>query len=138
MLNSRPLNASYWCEKNKNVTRRANTLYHVPATPPTNTTNTINTFDFTNYRFDHLDAQMLKAPQRYRWIGVVEWCAGQAFSAPGDSGALVYTIKQGETVPLGIHLGVSGELSGASIFLCLDSFTIEGKLQELDFAFTDE
>jgi len=41
---------------------------------------------------------------------------GTSFSAPGDSGSLVYTIESRVIVPLEIHVGAPESIAGHSAF----------------------
>jgi hypothetical protein len=71
----------------------------------------------------------LKTPDAYKWVGRVRWIADcDPFSAKGDSGALVYAVADGATVPLGIHIGRPVLNPKCSFFLGLESFYIEGQL----------
>jgi len=49
------------------------------------------------------------------WLGVVEW-VGIPFTAPGDSGSLVFARQDGIHIPLGIHVGSPGN-THTSIFI---------------------
>jgi hypothetical protein len=44
-------------------------------------------------------------PPQHRWIGYVKPIAGLGWSTNGDSGALVYALKDSVKIPLGIHIG---------------------------------
>jgi len=100
-------------------------------------TDATDPLSWVNYSFDNLDAEMMKAPSQYRWLGLVEWSAGQVFTLPGDSGALVFAIQQTQVIPLGIHLGIASEYPGHSLFMGLESFVIEGKGLGLDLRFSE-
>jgi hypothetical protein len=83
-----------------------------------------------------LTAEDLKLMHWYRWVGVVEWVEGfKPFARKGDSGALVYAMKESAIVPLGIHIGYSSNYPNCSFSLALESFIIEGRLHGLDLHF---
>lgn len=67
------------------------------------------------------------------WLGVVEWM-GVPFSAPGDSGSLVFTRQDGIHIPLGIHVG-SPENTNTSIFISLETFCFEAESEGLELHF---
>jgi hypothetical protein len=78
----------------------------------------------------------LKSRHAHRWVGVVEWVHPTIpFSAPGDSGSLVYAMKNTAVVPLGIHIGRPNGRPGCSLFLALESFLLEGELHGLNLYF---
>ncbi|PKX96116.1 uncharacterized protein P174DRAFT_440707 [Aspergillus novofumigatus IBT 16806] len=54
------------------------------------------------------------------WMGLVKWI-GLPFSAPGDSGSLVFTMVDGIMAPLGIHVGAP-ENTNSSYFISIETF----------------
>jgi hypothetical protein len=75
------------------------------------------------------------AQQTHQWLGLVQWTSpDNAFSAPGDSGSLVYSREKNQTVPLGILLGAPYDYPGHSIFLSLETYVIEGIHSGLELA----
>ncbi|KAL2838487.1 hypothetical protein BJX68DRAFT_212071 [Aspergillus pseudodeflectus] len=64
------------------------------------------------------------------WIGVVEWI-GILFSAPGDSGSLVFALEDGITIPLGIHVGAKAEKS-CSFFISLETTATKRTRRDVD------
>jgi len=63
------------------------------------------------------------------WIGVVQW-ADDPFSAPGDSGSLVFALEEGITVPLGIHVGAPEAMPRHSIFISIETYCYEAEDKE--------
>jgi hypothetical protein len=55
---------------------------------------------------------------RNEWMGVVQWMDAP-FSAPGDSGSLVFALEDGVTVPLGIHVGAPEAIPDIAFLLVL-------------------
>ena len=52
---------------------------------------------------------------------IVQW-GETPFSAPGDSGSLVFEMESGLIVPLGIHVGAPESIMRHSVFISLDTF----------------
>jgi hypothetical protein len=69
------------------------------------------------------------------WLGLVKW-ADIPFSAPGDSGSLVFALESGVTVPLGIHVGSPGCYPGHSLFIGLEAFCYEAEREGWELNFT--
>jgi hypothetical protein len=67
------------------------------------------------------------------WLGLVEWM-DVPFSAPGDSGSLVFARQDGIHIPLGIHVG-SPENTNTSIFISLETFCFEAESEGLELHF---
>jgi hypothetical protein len=70
------------------------------------------------------------------WIGVVQW-TDIPFSAPGDSGSLVFAMEDGITIPLGIHVGAPESTHGKSVFISLETFCFEGEQEGWEICFTN-
>jgi hypothetical protein len=68
-----------------------------------------------------VDFARLKVHNVHRWLGLVKR-VGPPFSAPGDSGALVFSLEDSVTVPLGIHLGAPDEYLNDGMCLSLEAF----------------
>jgi hypothetical protein len=68
------------------------------------------------------------------WLGVVKW-GETAFSAPGDSGSLVFAMEEGVVVPLGIHIGAPTSILEHSVFISLDTFCYKAEEEGWDLAF---
>ena len=72
----------------------------------------------------------------HKWTGIVGWIAEcTPFAAPGDSGALVYAVKESQTVPLGIHLGRLTFRENRSMFSGLEAWFVEGECHQLKLHF---
>ena len=69
------------------------------------------------------------------WMGLVKW-ADIPFSAPGDSGSLVFALESGVTVPLGIHVGAPDSIPNHSVFVCLEAFCYEAEREGWELNFT--
>jgi len=69
------------------------------------------------------------------WLGLVKW-ADIPFSAPGDSGSLVFALESGVTVPLGIHVGSPEYYPGHSLFIGLEAFCYEAEREGWELNFT--
>lgn len=63
------------------------------------------------------------------WIGFVRWLPEIPFSASGDSGSLVYTIKGGTFIPLGIHIGAPSARFDHSCFVSLETYCLEAEAE---------
>lgn len=62
------------------------------------------------------------------WLGKIMWESEEnPFSAPGDSGALVYAQENGTVIPLGIHLGSPSLWPFHSSCLSIETFCADGK-----------
>jgi hypothetical protein len=70
---------------------------------------------------EEVDFARLKVHNVHRWLGLVKR-VGPPFSAPGDSGALVFSLEDSVTVPLGIHLGAPDEYLNDGMCLSLEAF----------------
>ena len=70
------------------------------------------------------------------WMGLVKWAADTPFSAPGDSGSLVFALESGVTVPLGIHVGAPESIPNHSVFVCLETFCYEAEKEGWELKFT--
>jgi hypothetical protein len=68
------------------------------------------------------------------WLGIVQW-GETAFSAPGDSGSLVFAMEEGVVVPLGIHIGAPTSILEHSVFISLDTFCYKAEEEGWDLAF---
>lgn len=62
------------------------------------------------------------------WLGKIMWESRETpFSAPGDSGALVYALEKGTVIPLGVHLGSPSSWPSHSSCLSIETFCADGK-----------
>lgn len=68
------------------------------------------------------------------WIGFVKW-TNIPFTAPGDSGSLMFALESGVTVPLGIHYGDPESIPNHSIFFLHHSrpFVMKGRNKDGNF-----
>jgi hypothetical protein len=74
-----------------------------------------------------LTAEELRSMHWYRWVRVVEWVEGFKPSAQkGDSGALVYAMKESAMVPLGIHIGYSSNYPNCNFFWHQNLLSLKG------------
>ncbi|MCJ1349970.1 hypothetical protein MMC31_008213 [Peltigera leucophlebia] len=65
---------------------------------------------------------------RDEWLGKIKWeSESNPFSAPGDSGALVYAFEKGTVIPLGVHLGSPTSWPLHSVCLNIETYCLEGK-----------
>lgn len=76
-------------------------------------------FGIESFSVDELDLD--------EWLGIVRWFQDDPFSAPGDSGSLVFTRKDGIVIPLGIHIGAPDSMPGHSVFISLEKFFFEAE-----------
>lgn len=71
------------------------------------------------------------------WLGRVRWLSEESpFSAPGDSGSLVWARERGITIPLGIHLGCLRSMPGCSIFMSIETYCYEAEKEGWELVFT--
>lgn len=64
----------------------------------------------------------------FDWLGKIMWESKEnPFSAPGDSGALVYALEKGVVIPLGVHLGSPSSWPFYSVCLSIESFSADGE-----------
>lgn len=62
------------------------------------------------------------------WLGRIMWDSKETpFSAPGDSGALVYALEKGTIIPVGIHIGSPSSWPFHSSCLSIETFCADGK-----------
>jgi hypothetical protein len=73
---------------------------------------------------------------RDEWVGIVKW-ADVPFSAPGDSGSLVFAIEEGVTIPLGIHVGAPTSIPQHSVFISIETFCYEAENEGWELHFTE-
>jgi hypothetical protein len=71
------------------------------------------------------------------WIGIVKWADNVPFSAPGDSGSLVFALEGGITIPLGIHVGAPGSKPQHSAFISIETFCYEAEKEGWSLQFTE-
>jgi hypothetical protein len=84
--------------------------------------------------FDAIEFGKLRRSKTQRWIRLVKSIEVD-FAGPGDSGALVFAVENTETVPLGILLG--SPFAGHCLFLSLETYVIEGRLNGLPLEFSE-
>jgi hypothetical protein len=75
-------------------------------------------------------------PRQHRWIGYVRPIAGLGWSTNGDSGALVYALKNSVEIPLGIHIrkpSIYGGRYGA--FVSLEAYLLAAQDKNLALHF---
>ena len=62
------------------------------------------------------------------WLGKIKWVSEDfPFSAPGDSGALVYALEKGTVIPLCVHLGSPTAWRHHSVGMSIETFCLDGK-----------